>query len=185
MMSMNKLIFTIGFITLVQTNSVFAANEIVDVRRNITLSDDEIPAKDFYIRLSESAGSFKKNLVIKATRKINVKDSSLKSVGDFKTVVGLLKIIHVEGAIVVAREFKLISRIDQPMLEQIGIMTGDEIDLSESFVDNSKPVETKKKVADASAVPAPENSENREPAAADKAPVVPESIKPNSISRDI
>jgi hypothetical protein len=182
---MNKLIFTISFITLVQTNFVFAANEIVDVRRNITLSDDEIPAKDFYIRLSESAGSFKKNLVIKATRKINVKDTSLKSVGEFRTVVGLLKIIHVEGSVAVAREFKLIPRTDQPMLEQIGIMTGDEIDLSESFIDTTKPLDPKKKVAEATPTQSPENTEAREPATADKAPTVPESIKPNSIVRDI
>lgn len=182
---MNKLIFTISFMTLVQTTGAFAANEIVDVRRNITLSDDEAVAKDFYIRLTDSVGSFKKNLVIKATRKINVKDTSLKSVGEFRTVVGLLKIIHVEGSVAVAREFKLIPRTDQPMLEQIGIMTGDEIDLSESFIDTTKPLDPKKKVAELAPTQSPENTEAREPATADKAPTVPESIKPNSIVRDI
>ena len=172
--------------TLVQTTGAFAANEIVDVRRNITLSDDEVPAKDFYIRLTDSAGSFKKNLVVKATRKINVKDTSLKSIGEFSTVVGLLKVIHVEGTVAVAREFKLMPRTDQPMLEQIGIMTGDQIDLTQSYIDTTKPMEAKKKVAEASSpAQSSENAEAREPATADKAPTVPESIKPNSIVRDI
>jgi hypothetical protein len=182
---MNKLIFILSLVTFFQTTGAFAANEIVDVRRNITLSDDEAVAKDFYIRLTDSAGSFKKNLVIKATRKVNVKDTSLKSVGDFHTVVGLLKIIHVEGSVAVAREFKLIPRTDQPMLEQIGIMTGDEIDLSESFIDTTKTLDTKKKVAEATPTHTPENAEVREPANTEKAPTVPESIKPNSIVRDI
>lgn len=182
---MNKLLFTFSLVSALQTTIAFANNEIVEVRRNITLSDDEIPAKDFYIRLVDSAGSFKKNLVIKATRKINVKDASLKSIGEFNTVVGLLKVIHVEGSVAVAREFKLIPRTDQPMLEQIGIMTGDQIDLSQSYIDTTKPLETKKKVADASPTQSSENAEAREPATADKAPTVPESIKPNSIVRDI
>lgn len=182
---MNKLIITFSLIATLQTTIAFSANEIVDVRRNITLSDEEVPSKDFYIRLTDSAGSFKKNLVIKATRKISVKDASLKSIGEFKTVVGLLKVIHVEGTVAVAREFKLIPRTDQPMLEQIGIMTGDEIDLSQSFIDTSKPAETKKKVAENSPAQTSENAAAREPAAVDKAPTVPESIKPNSIVRDI
>jgi len=38
----------------------------------------------------------------------------------------------------VAREYQLMSREDEPMLEQIGIMTGDRIDLQGSFIDNKK-----------------------------------------------
>lgn len=131
---MIKIIFLATLLMMFTSEKNFAASEIVDVRRNITLSDEETPTKDFYIKISETSG-FKKNLIVKATRKINVKDSSAKPVGDFKTTVGLLKIIHTEGQIAVAREFKLIPRTDSPMLEQIGIMTGDEIDLSDSFVE--------------------------------------------------
>jgi hypothetical protein len=153
MKRMNKIFFTTKHLffltTLLTVFSTFAASEIVDVRRNITLSEDEVPIKDFYIKIADSGG-LKKNLVVKAVRKINVKDSGLKSVGDFMATVGLLKIIHVEGKVAVAREFKLVPRDNEPMLEQIGIMTGDEIDLSDSYIDTSKPktAEVKKKVTE-------------------------------------
>ena len=200
---MNKIKILMAFSLITTAQSILAANEIVDVRRNITLSDDETPAKDFYIKISEG-GSFKKNLVVKAVRKINVKDAGLKTVGDFKTVVGLLKIIHTEGPIAVAREFKLLPRTDQPMLEQIGIMTGDEIDLSESFLDTAKPAEIKKKVAEAASPELQKTDEKdiRIPAAAltvivaPIAPMLPviqkseattetPNVKPESISKDI
>ncbi len=168
------------FIITTSSQAFATANEIVDVRRNITLSDDEIPAKDFYIKISEGGG-FKKNMVVKAVRKISVKDSGLKAVGDFKTVVGLLKIIHTEGQIAVAREFKLLPRTDQPMLEQIGIMTGDEIDLSDSFVDNSKSVEIKKKVAD---LTIPETEKVVTPNDA-RIPAEAPMVKPDSVTQDI
>jgi hypothetical protein len=52
--------------------------------------------------------------------------------------VGQLKVISVQGRLAVAREYQLMSREDEPMLEQIGIMTGDRIDLQGSFIDNKK-----------------------------------------------
>ncbi|MFN3455789.1 MAG: hypothetical protein ACK41T_12600 [Pseudobdellovibrio sp.] len=106
--------------------------EVVDVKRNITLSNDAPVFKDYYINTKNSA-SLKKNLVVKAKRIITVKDASQKPIGDFRTTVGLLKIIHVEGTIAVAREVSLTPRTDEPMLEQIGIMVGDEIDLQGSY----------------------------------------------------
>ncbi len=111
--------------------------EVVDVKRNIPLAETDPVYKDFYIKLN-GPSPLKKNLVVKATRKISVKDASMKPIGDFKTVVGLLKIIHISDSIAVAREFKLTPREDEPMIEQIGIMVGDTIDLSESFTDTSK-----------------------------------------------
>ena len=54
--------------------------------------------------------------------------------------------------VAVAREYKLLSRDELPMLEQVGIMTGDRIDLQGSFIDNSKP--KKPKTAEASPAPA-------------------------------
>jgi hypothetical protein len=128
-------------VTLVHfSQSVFSAPlEVVDVKRNIPLSETEPVYKDFYIKVS-SQSDLKKNQVVKATRKISVKDASLKAVGDFITTVGLLKIIQVSDSIAVAREFKLLPRDNEAMIDQIGIMVGDEIDTSESFTDNLKPV---------------------------------------------
>ena len=101
--------------------------EVVDVKRNIPLSENDPVYKDYYIKVS-SKSDLKKNQVVKAVRKISVKDSAMKPVGDFLTNVGLIKIIHISDSIAVGREVKLTSRHDEPMLEQIGIMVGDTID---------------------------------------------------------
>lgn len=131
------LVFTF-FVSFVQAETL----EIVDVKRNIPLAESEPVYKDFYIK---GITGLKKNMVVKAVRKVAVKDVMLKPVGDFVAVVGLLKIIQVSDSIAVAREFKLVSRDNEPMLEQIGIMVGDEIDVRDSFNDTSKP--TAKKTA--------------------------------------
>jgi len=108
--------------------------EIVSVKRNITLANDEKPFKDYYLN---SSSGLKKNLVVKAMRKISVKNQSQKIIGDFKSPVGLLKIIQVDGNIAVAREMTLMSREDEAMLEQIGIMVGDTIETKDSYIENS------------------------------------------------
>ncbi len=111
--------------------------EIIDVKRNIPLSETDPIYKDYYIK-TNGQKDLKKNLVVKATRQIQVKDSTLKAVGDFKTPVGLVKIIQVSDTIAVAREFKTIPRDQEAMIEQVGIMVGDQIDLADSFVDEKK-----------------------------------------------
>ncbi|QDK44185.1 hypothetical protein DOM22_02965 [Bdellovibrio sp. ZAP7] len=123
-----------------------ASLTIVDVRRNITLANDEEPYKDFYIAADASSG-LKKNMVVTAVRKINVRDASgANAVGEILVPVGQLKIIAIYDKVAVAREFTLLSRDDLPMLEQVGIMTGDRIETRGSFIDNSKP--KRKKVAE-------------------------------------
>lgn len=120
---------------------------IIDVRRNITLSDEETPYKDFYITAGPDSG-LKKNLVVTAVRKINIRDAAgANSFGEIAVPVGQLKVIAVFDKIAVAREFTLLSRDELPMLEQIGIMTGDKVDLRGSFIDTSKP-KPKRKVAE-------------------------------------
>ncbi len=118
---------------------------VIDVRRNITLSEDDAVYKDFYISASPGSG-LKRNLVVTAVRKINIRDASgANSFGEILIPVGQLKIIAIFDKVAVAREFTLLSRDELPMLEQTGIMTGDRIDLQGSFIDNSKP--KKRKVA--------------------------------------
>lgn len=113
------------------------AVEVVDVRRNIQLADTDPIYKDFYLNAADGSG-LKKNLVVKATRKITVKNQGSKVIGTFKTTVGLLKIIQVEGGVAIARLFELTPREELPMLEQTGIMIGDQIDTDGSFIDNKK-----------------------------------------------
>jgi hypothetical protein len=117
---------------------------IVDVRRNITLADDDIVYKDFYLNGGEAEG-LKKNLVVTAVRKIQIRDANgSQSYGEILVPVGQLRVIATFGRVSVAREFKLLSRDDLPMLEQTGLMNGDRIDLKGSFIDNNKPVYKKK-----------------------------------------
>ncbi|WP_374027569.1 hypothetical protein ACES2J_15225 [Bdellovibrio bacteriovorus] len=130
------------------TPSHAADMSVVDVRRNITLSETDTVYKDFYINAGPGSG-LKKNLVVTAVRKINIRDASgANAVGEILVPVGQLKIIAIYDRVAVAREFTLLSRDELPMLEQIGIMTGDRIDLGGSFIDNSKP-KAKRKVAEA------------------------------------
>lgn len=129
-------------------SAVAADATIVDVRRNITLSDEDPVYKDFYINIGAGSG-LKRNLVVTAVRKINIRDASgANAVGEILVPVGQLKVIAVFDRVAVAREFTLLSRDELPMLEQTGIMTGDAIDLKGSFIDTSKP-KPHKKVAEA------------------------------------
>ena len=133
LISITLLVFTLTTISIMAQDI-----SVVDVKRNITLSDSDLVYKDYYLNAGD-ASSLRKNMVVNVKRKINIKDSGTKSVGDFETVVGQLKIIHIGNKVSVAREHKLIPRDEEPMLEQIGIMSGDRLDLAGSFIDNTKP----------------------------------------------
>ena len=119
------------FLLTAQTIQAEDLIEIVEVKRNITLSDSDPVYKDYYLN-SGSGSGLKKNLIVKAKRQVSVKNDMQKLIGQFHTVVGFLKIIHVEGSVAIAREVRLQSRENEPMLEQIGIMVGDQIDLTDS-----------------------------------------------------
>lgn len=134
------------------------ANEIsvVEVKRNITLADDDPVYKDFY--LNAGYGSpLRKNMVVNVKRKITIKDTGSKTIGDLEATVGQLKIIHIGNKVAVGREFKLLPRDEEPMLEQIGMMMGDRIDLANSFIDNSKP-NYKRKTTETEALKATEEA---------------------------
>ncbi|MBX3039144.1 MAG: hypothetical protein KF789_00380 [Bdellovibrionaceae bacterium] len=120
---------------------------IVDVRRNIPLSDSEPAYKDFYLA-GGSVSSLKKNLVVTAVRRTNIRDArGTQSYGEIDIPVGQLRILGVFGNVAVAREYKLLSRDENPMLEQTGLMSGDRIELKGSFVDD-KPAAKPKAVSE-------------------------------------
>lgn len=144
-------------LSVLAASTTMAQMTIVDVRRNITLADDDVVYKDFYISGGEGDG-LKKNLVVTAVRKMQIRDANgSNSYGEIEIPVGQIRIVGTYGKVSVAREYKLLSRDELPMLEQTGLMVGDKIDLKGSFVDNAKPVYKKKKVAEASK-PAPTNA---------------------------
>jgi len=134
-----KLFISALTILLASSGTALAQDiQVIDVRRNITLAEDELPYKDFYLNAGEGSG-LKKNLVVQAVRSITIRDASgAQSFGEIQVPVGQLRILAVYPKIAVAREYKLLSRDDFPMLEQIGIMTGDKIELRAAFVDNKK-----------------------------------------------
>jgi hypothetical protein len=134
------LLLGLGILALLFSWEAFSADiNIVDVRRNIPLSDEAPVYKDFYINAGSDAG-LKKNMVVTVIRKIAVRDATgTQTFGDLDIPVGQLKVISSLGRIAVAREYKLISRDEEPMLEQVGMMIGDRLDLAGSFVDNKKP----------------------------------------------
>lgn len=111
---------------------------IVDVHRNIPLSDSELTYRDFYLNGGNEAG-LKKDMVVTVVRKMAIKDSSgTQSYGDVIVSVGQLKIIAVFNRVAVAREFKLISRENEPLLEQIGLMNGDQVQTEGNYIDKKK-----------------------------------------------
>jgi hypothetical protein len=118
-----KLIFILSVTCLLQTA---VAQEIVEVRRNIPLANDEAAVKDFYIN-----SSLKKNTKLTAFRRLTVRDSTgAKSFGEMIVPVGELRVIASYSNVSVAREVKLISRENEAMLEQIGILVGDSVEAS-------------------------------------------------------
>ena len=148
---LGRLLITLGLamLAILFAYETFASEDmsIVEVRKNIPLSDTEIVYKDFYIKAGSESG-LKKNLVVTAVRKSTVKDAvGINSVGEVVVAVGQLKIISVQNHLAIAREYKIISRDEEPVLEQSGVMIGDQIDLTGSFTDNKKLV-YKKPVAE-------------------------------------
>lgn len=128
--NIGRILMSAGLCTLILllSGKVFAQDiQIVDVRRNIPLADDAPIYKDFYLNAGSEAG-LKKNQVVTVFRKLTIRDSSgLVSYGELTIPVGQLKIVAAQNKVSVAREHKLISRDEEPMLEQIGLMSGDQI----------------------------------------------------------
>lgn len=139
--SIGRLLLLAGFIILAALFSweTFAADlNVIEVRRNIPLSDEAPVYKDFYINAGAEAG-LKKNMVVTVIRRMAIRDATgTQNFGELDIPVGQLKIISAQGRVAVAREYGLIPRDDEPMLEQIGIMIGDRLELNGSFIDNKK-----------------------------------------------
>ena len=134
-----KTINFIFFILLLVTLSAEAEDiVIVDVRSNIPLSDQD-PIYNDYIISSKDLGGLKKNLVVLVKRHLKIKNSDAKDVGDIETAVAQMKIIHVDKTIAVGREYKILARDTDVLLDYQGAMTGDRIDTAGSFVD-TKPM---------------------------------------------
>lgn len=117
-------------LALLAMHSLASADEIsiFEVRRNIPLSDTDPVYKDFYVKNSDGA-KLKKNQVYTVTRKVTLRDASGSQVmGEIQAPVGQLKIIAVYGKIAVAREVKVFTREELPMLDNPWFMIGDSLE---------------------------------------------------------
>lgn len=117
-------------LALLGLHNLASADEIsiFEVRRNIPLSDTDPVYKDFYIKNGDGA-KLKKNQVYTVTRKVTMRDASGSQVmGEIQAPVGQLKVIAVYGKIAVAREVKLFTREELPMLDNPWFMIGDSLE---------------------------------------------------------
>lgn len=111
---------------------------IIDVRRNIQLSDKDPVYRDYYINAGPEFG-LKPSMVVKVVRRLPMRDSTgTQAFGEMNVEVGQLRIIFVQDNMAVAREYELFSRDELPMIEQTGIMIGDRIETKGSFIDSKK-----------------------------------------------
>lgn len=135
----SRLISSLLIILIIFFSKMAQASDltIINVKRNIQLSETEPAYRDYYLSSGESSG-LKKNMVVTVERKSQIKDSSgANSFGDVNVPIAQIKILAVYKSTAVAREFKALSRKDHPVVEQIGIQVGDTINLKDSFIDRT------------------------------------------------
>lgn len=101
---------------------------IVAVKRNITLADDEPVYHDLIINTGENGG-IKKNQIFTAFRRVGIRDfSGVQSYGEIDIPVGEIKILSVYSRVAIARQLKLYSREENPILDVFGLMSGDRLE---------------------------------------------------------
>lgn len=126
---MGRVLLALGFLILTALFSwqVFAAEaKIIDVKTSIPLSESETRYKDYYIYGDVSG--FKPNSFVKVLRKTTVKDNKLgQNIAELESAVATLKIIQQKGLLAIAREHKVISRDNEPVLDQPGALIGDTV----------------------------------------------------------
>jgi hypothetical protein len=110
---------------------------IFEVRRNIPLSDEDPVYKDYYINGGDKSG-LKKDMLVNIFREVTLKDPvEGKEAPKLKVPVGKLRLIYVEDDIAVARLYERSNRDSLPMLEQIGFMIGDQIEVKTAKVEKA------------------------------------------------
>lgn len=111
---------------------------IVNVRKNIALSNEETSYRDYYLNAGVDGG-LKKGQVLQIVRKTTARDSSgAQSYGDMFIPIGEVKVIAVYEKMAVARESKIFSRDELPVIDQVGLMTGDKVDLKGQYSPTAK-----------------------------------------------
>lgn len=112
--------------------------EVIQVQRNIAMSESDVVYKDYYLTGGAQAG-LKENLVVKVVRNSQVAKNGKVADGiKMNLPIGWLRILYVQPQIAVARLYNPSQLDKNPIVENPGVMIGDRIDLSGSFVDSKK-----------------------------------------------
>lgn len=122
-----KISFAILFMSIVAD-----AKEVTvfDVRRPVSLSNEEMAPKDYYIDAGSNDG-LKPGMTISVRRRQSLYDGyQNKSLEDLVVVIGRLRLIHVQADISVARLENIEKRDQSPTVEFDAVMVGDKVDLS-------------------------------------------------------
>jgi hypothetical protein len=103
---------------------------VFDIRRAVSLENNQEMPKDFYINAGLETG-LKPGMVITVNRRQTLYDPfQSKSPGDLVVPVGKLRVIHAQENIAVARMVEILGRENLPGLEFDAIMVGDRLDMS-------------------------------------------------------
>ncbi len=133
--TMKRILITIAILASFNSSITKAEMQVIQVRRNIPLSDDEAVYKDYYLSGGSKSG-LRVNLVVPVQRWINLRENSQAQDQSMKILepVGWLKVIFVQDQLAVARLFESVDYSMGPVLEQPGIMMGDIITLDHSYM---------------------------------------------------
>lgn len=130
-LSFSTLIFFLSF-------KSFSQIQVIQVKRNIPLSDAEPIFKDYYLSGGTKEG-LRVNLVVPVTRWVNLRENNQAQDQSMKMLepVGWLKVILAQDHLSVARLYEASNYINTPILEQPGILMGDAVSLERSFMAKS------------------------------------------------
>lgn len=132
---MKRILLSLLFFLFYIRSIAEAEIQIIQVKRNIPLSDEEPIYKDYYLS-GGSKNGLRMNLVVPVNRWVNLRENNQSQDQALKILepVAWLKIIYVQDQLAVARLYEPSNYKNDPILEQPGVMIGDIVSLDNSFL---------------------------------------------------
>ncbi len=130
-------ILSAAFLSFLSLNG-FAQIQVIQVKRNIPLSDEELVYKDYYLSGGAKEG-LRLHLVVPVTRWVNLRDNNQAAEQSTKMLepVGWLQIIFIQDRFSVARLYESVNYASSPVLDQPGVLIGDAVSLERSYIPKS------------------------------------------------
>lgn len=127
--------FFIALVVTFYSFSLFADIQVIQVKRNIPLSDGDPIYKDYYLSGGTKEG-LKVNLVVPVMRWVNLRENNQAQDQSMKLLepVGWLRVIYTQERLAVARLHNLTEKESLPVMEQPGILVGDIVTTEKSYV---------------------------------------------------